>query len=142
MHIRHDPVDTISIFLKFFIAKFVVNNQVNNKRGADANGKTGNVDHGKNPGSPEIPKRNKEVILDHKATSTSKFSTLVPITELAGKQGFSHNFLLQVSENGQYTYIFVHVNIGHYKIQKSRLVVYYRNGLYRSPGAVKAIGSS
>jgi hypothetical protein len=41
----------------------------------------------------------------------SKFSTLVPITELAVKQGFSHNFLSQVSENGQYTYIFVHVNV-------------------------------
>ena len=90
----------------------MVDDQVNNKRGANANGKTGNVDHGKNPGSPESSERNKEVILHHKTTSTSKFSTLVPITELAGKQGLSHNFLSQVYENGQYTYIFVHVNVG------------------------------
>jgi len=48
--------------------------------------------------------------------STSKFSTLVPITELPVKQAFSHYFLAQVSENGQYTYIFVHVNVGLYKI--------------------------
>jgi hypothetical protein len=43
--------------------------------------------------------------------STSKFSTLVPITELSVKQGFSHNFLPGVYENGQYTYIFVHVKV-------------------------------
>jgi hypothetical protein len=50
--------------------------------------------------------------------STSKFSTLVPITELVVKQGISHNFLSRVSGNGQYTYIFVHVNIRLSKVQK------------------------
>ena len=60
--------------------------------------------------------------------STSKFSTLVPITELPVKQGFSHNFLSGVSENGQYTYIFVHVKVGLYKIRDCCSQAYYRKG--------------
>jgi hypothetical protein len=44
----------------------VVDDQVNDEGGADANGQTGNVDQGKNPVSPEISKRNEEVIFDHK----------------------------------------------------------------------------
>ena len=39
----------------------------------------------------------------------SQFSTLVPIAKLAGKQWFSAGLLARVSENEQYTYIFVHV---------------------------------
>jgi len=113
MHIRYNPVDTVSILLKFFIAEFVMDDQVNDQGGADANGQTGKVDQGKYPVSPEISKRDEEIILDHRTISMSKFSTLVPITELPVKQGISHNFFLKVSENGQYTYIFVHVNVSH-----------------------------
>jgi len=43
-----------------------VDDQVNDEGGADPNGQTGNVDQGKDPVSPEISKRNKEVIFDHK----------------------------------------------------------------------------
>jgi len=65
MHIRYYPVDTVSILLKPFIAEFVVDDQVNDQRGADPNGKTRNVDKRKGPVSPEISERNKEVIFDH-----------------------------------------------------------------------------
>jgi len=66
MHVCYNPVDTISIVLKFLIAEFVVDDQVNDKGRADPDGKPGNVDQGENLVSPEISKRNKEVILDHK----------------------------------------------------------------------------
>lgn len=66
MHICYDPVDTISILLKLFIAEFVVDDEVNDQGGADPNGQTRNIDQGENPVSPEISKRNEEVIFDHR----------------------------------------------------------------------------
>ena len=67
MHICYNPVDPIPVLLKFFIAEFVVDDQVNDQGGADPNGKTGNIDQGKDLVSPKISKRNKEVIFDHKS---------------------------------------------------------------------------
>jgi len=113
MHICDNPVNSITILLEFFVAEFMVNDQVDDQRSTDPNRQAGNIDHGKNLISPEISKRDEEIILDHRTISMSKFSTLVPITELPVKQGISHNFFLKVSENGQYTYIFVHVNVSH-----------------------------
>ena len=49
----------------------------------------------------------------------SEFPTLVPIAEVAVKQGFTHSVLLEVSENEQYTYIFVHVGLCVQEVGKS-----------------------
>jgi hypothetical protein len=82
MHNCDHPVNAITILLEFFVAEFVVNDQVNDERSADPDRQPGNVDQGKNLISPEISKRDEEVILDHRTISMSNFSTLVPITEL------------------------------------------------------------
>ena len=43
----------------------------------------------------------------------------MPIAEVAVKQGFTHTVLLEVSENEQYTYIFVHVDLCVQEVGKS-----------------------
>jgi len=68
MHIGYHPVDMIPVFLKLFIAELVMNDQVDDEGGAEADGKAGNVDDGENFISPEISKCNYQIVFKHRKT--------------------------------------------------------------------------
>ena len=54
MHVGHDAVDPVTIFMKFIITKFILNDQVNHQRSTDTNRKAQDIYEGKYPVLPEI----------------------------------------------------------------------------------------
>jgi hypothetical protein len=63
--IANNAVNAIALCMKFIIAQLKTDIQENQKTGCHPDGKSQDIDQGKNPVPPEIPKRDFEIIPEH-----------------------------------------------------------------------------
>ena len=91
MHVRYDAKNLLLAWPPLFKTKFVLYDQVDHQRSADANGEPQNVDEGKNPVLPEIANRDREEIFDHARVSMlNNKERFKPTLRWAGKCSQSH----------------------------------------------------
>ena len=109
MHIGNYTVDPITILVKRFITEFVMDDHVNNQRGADADRQAQDINSGEYFVTTKTPESRKKIIFEHGYLIADGISpTPVPMAKPAATQGFRKGAWVQVYGNGQFTYIFVH----------------------------------